>query len=100
MSDESLSSEYWRRRRISDRASMPLSMLLFASTLGTRFAPEWAAIPAIFLAASAAGALVSLTVWAWRCTACGSGMKLDGLTCSKCGRVFSDDIKLPKGEPN
>jgi predicted nucleic acid-binding Zn ribbon protein len=25
---------------------------------------------------------------AWRCPVCGGGIKLDGKTCSKCGRVF------------
>jgi hypothetical protein len=27
-------------------------------------------------------------IWAWRCTVCGGGIKLDGRTCGKCGRVF------------
>jgi len=27
-------------------------------------------------------------IWAFRCTVCGGGIKLNGKTCSKCGRVF------------
>jgi hypothetical protein len=29
-----------------------------------------------------------LAIWAWRCPACGAGVKLDGRTCSSCGRVL------------
>jgi len=30
-------------------------------------------------------ATVLFIVWAWRCPACGGGIKLDGRTCSRCG---------------
>jgi hypothetical protein len=32
--------------------------------------------------------VVAALIWAWRCTICGGGIKLDGKTCAKCGRVY------------
>jgi hypothetical protein len=32
--------------------------------------------------------ICALLVWAFRCTVCGGGIKLDGKTCNKCGHVF------------
>ena len=34
-------------------------------------------------------AVVAAFIWAFRCPACKAGIKLDGKTCSSCGRVFS-----------
>lgn len=33
--------------------------------------------------------VVAMLVWAWRCTVCGGGIRLDGKTCASCGRVFA-----------
>jgi hypothetical protein len=45
---------------------------------------QWAVL--IFYIGSAV--VCGFFIWAFRCTVCGGGIKLDGKTCSKCGRVF------------
>jgi hypothetical protein len=32
--------------------------------------------------------VLPVSIWAYRCPACGAGIRLDGKTCSACKRVF------------
>ena len=88
MENDEQEREFWRRRQVQLRAVVHLTLLIPASMLLAKKSDPglglWVAFGGLLICI----AIVALTAWAWRCTSCGAGLKLDGVTCSKCGRVF------------
>jgi predicted nucleic acid-binding Zn ribbon protein len=84
MSDQSDPAiQFRRRQRIAGIIS--LSLWIVIGVLRYRFP---LAGFGIFLYMMASLGVAICFIWAWRCTVCGGGIKLDGKTCSKCGRVL------------
>lgn len=78
---------FMKRRRIA------LSVCAFALLLGLfrypTIAVNWPMVSDVAFALYMIFTFIGggLLIWAWRCTVCKGGIKLDG-TCSKCGRIY------------
>jgi len=88
LADESARAVFRRRQRPVLLAALVLgvSALLRLPYSAQRY-PELAGWSAI-LSLMGSLALFVAMIWAWRCTVCGAGLKMDGKTCSACGRTF------------
>lgn len=87
---DALTEEFWRRQRICRRYEPYCCALMMLSVaLITAFdSPEWLYTAAIVLMVFASISTVGLIAWAWRCTDCGGGIKLNGRQCARCNRTF------------
>ena len=85
---ESAESEYRRRHRLLRFAILLLasSGLLRIPTMQRITGVEGGAATAVYIAASAV--VFFAAIWAYRCTLCGGGIRLNGRTCAKCGHEF------------
>lgn len=77
-----------RRQRVAGIAAVVFSMLL-----GSGVALRRSLVPAaqellLVLVAGLCIATLVLCVRAFRCIACGGGIRLDGRTCSACGKQY------------
>jgi hypothetical protein len=89
MNDDAKAMALFRRRK---RISITVSMIwvVIGFFRAPFFVAHWPSVTGLSFWFYIIGILpvCGLLIWAGRCTVCGGGIKLDGRTCKKCGRVF------------
>jgi hypothetical protein len=85
ISEAQATAAFHRRRRLVGFGFLAWGVFALLRSI---FAARYPILGAWWLHFTAALLICALLVWAFRCTVCGGGIKLDGKTCNKCGRVY------------
>ena len=86
MSDDTQAEELFHRRRQILAAGFVIWGVF--GLIRLIFSARWPVLHAWWLHFAIALLICILLIWAFRCTLCGGGIKLDGKTCNRCGHIF------------